>query len=329
MEDVNLFFFRSLHPNISLGTASDRYAGWLGQIYSPEKYTGRITKRPKALKGTTFQEEVLPVDSLEEYFQHFSVLEVDYTFYRLLLDEKGKPTPNFFTLKKYAGFLSDRDSLFLKVPQSISARKIHRGPQFVSNESFLNPEIFSEGFYRPAVDLLGPKLGGLVFEQEYHRKDERLPAMEMASELNRFFSSIPKDDRYHLELRTETYLQAPVFEVLAEHGVGQVLSHWTWLPPLEKQFQKSGERFLNSGKKAVIRLMTPLGMRYEDAYAKAFPFNQLVEGMMQPRMIADTVQLIKTGLEQEIQMQIIVNNRSGGNAPLVARQIADAFTEVS
>jgi len=39
-----------------------------------------------------------------------------------------------------------------------------------------------------------------------------------------------------------------VFEVMARHGVGQVLSHWTWLPPLEKQLAKASGRMLNSGK---------------------------------------------------------------------------------
>ena len=82
MEEFHNFFFRGLHPDISLGTASDRYAGWIGQIYSKEKYDKRISRRPKVMKGKTFSEETLPVDSLEEYFEHFSILEIDYTFYR-------------------------------------------------------------------------------------------------------------------------------------------------------------------------------------------------------------------------------------------------------
>ena len=78
-----------------------------------------------------------------------------------------------------------------------------------------------------------------------------------------------KDSRYHIELRTETYLSDPVFEVLEKHGVGQVLSHWTWLPPLRKQFAKASRRIFNSGRNCIARLMTPIGMRYEEAYAKA------------------------------------------------------------
>ena len=80
MGELKNFFFRTLHPDIFLGTASDRYAGWIGQIYSKEKYGQRISRRLKLIKGKTFSEETLPVDSLEDYFEHFSILEIDYTF---------------------------------------------------------------------------------------------------------------------------------------------------------------------------------------------------------------------------------------------------------
>jgi len=79
LEELKHFLFRSLHPNFALGTASDRYAGWIGQIYSEEKYGHRITQRLRVLKQRTFTEEILPVDSLEEFFEHFSILEIDYT----------------------------------------------------------------------------------------------------------------------------------------------------------------------------------------------------------------------------------------------------------
>ena len=42
---METFNFRNLHPLIAIGTASDRYAGWIGQIYSHDRYAGRITKR--------------------------------------------------------------------------------------------------------------------------------------------------------------------------------------------------------------------------------------------------------------------------------------------
>ena len=71
---IRNFLFRDLHPNLFMGTASDRYAGWIGQIYSQDRYKGRITRRKKTVGEKAFWEEVLPVDSVEEYFQHFQIL---------------------------------------------------------------------------------------------------------------------------------------------------------------------------------------------------------------------------------------------------------------
>ena len=144
----------------------------------------------------------------------------------------------------------------------------------------------------------------------------------MAEQLDEFFSKVPKDTRYHIELRTVSYLDKAVFEVFEKHGIGQVLSHWTWLPPLRKQFAKAGKRFFNSGKQAIVRLMTPRGMRYEDAYAKAHPFDKIVDGMLSREMIEDTVDLMLDAAEQDIRMNVIINNRAGGNAPMIAQRVA-------
>jgi uncharacterized protein YecE (DUF72 family) len=215
------FNFRNFHPQILIGTASDRYSGWLGQIYSPDRYDGRITKRTKIIAGKTFIEEVLPVGSVGEYFEHFPVLEIDFTFYRLLLDENGQPTQNYHVLENYRRYLKAGDRIILKVPQIITAQKIHRGDQYLENEGYLNPKIFTDQFYKPAVKLLGSNLTGFIFEQEYQRQKDRTPVNEMARDLDKFFQSIPKDNRYHLELRTDIYLRDQVFEVLDRFGWGR------------------------------------------------------------------------------------------------------------
>jgi hypothetical protein len=317
--DLQSFHFRNLHPQILIGTASDRYAGWLGQIYSLSRYKNRITTRTVK----SFMEEVLPVDSVEEYFQHFSVLEIDFTFYRPLLDQDGQPTQNYQVLKTYARHLKEGDRVILKVPQMITAQKVRQGDLHIKNEAYLSPTIFTEQFYMPAVNLLGANLTGFVFEQEYQRKGDRVSVTTMTHDLDKFFSQIPNDSRYHLELRTGLYLRDQVFEVLAKHGIGQVLSYWTWLPPLRKQMAKADGRFFNTGNELVIRLMTPLDMRYEDAYARAYPFNKLVEGMLQPEMVLETLEIVKGAIEKRVLVNLIINNRAGGNAPMIAREIAE------
>jgi len=137
------FLFRELPQNILIGTASDRYAGWVGQIYSEGRYEKGITRRSHKVGNQTFNEETLPVESLTEYFEHFPLLEIDYTFYRLLLEAKGNPTQNFHVLKSYRQHMNDGDWVLLKAPQIVIARKLRRGAAFVVNESYLNPDIFT------------------------------------------------------------------------------------------------------------------------------------------------------------------------------------------
>ena len=332
LDDKKTYFFRDIHPFIHMGTASDRYAGWLGQIYTKERYENRIKKRIKKVGAKSYTEEVLPIDSVQEYFEHFDVLEIDYTFYTLLLHkDKGsqrlKPSPNYHVLASYEKHMSIGDSVFLKVPQLIFTRSLYRSGRHIENDSYLNADIFTKQFYEPAVKILGGKLGGFIFEQEYQRKQNRIPVKDMVSDLNSFFSTIPRDDRYHLELRTESYLSKPMFEVMQKYQVGQVLSHWTWLPRLLKQFAKPGNRFINS-KQCVVRLITPIGIRYEQTYAMAHPFDHMVDGMLQPEMISETVALMKEGIEQGVHMNIIVNNRAGGNASSIAREIVNHYRSV-
>ncbi|MCX5880036.1 MAG: DUF72 domain-containing protein, partial [Deltaproteobacteria bacterium] len=288
-----------------------------------------ISKRSKTVGGHTVTEEFLPVESVQEYFQHFSILELDFTFYSLLLDDHSNPTPTYRVLETYRKHLKDADRVVLKVPQTIFAQKLWKGGKFAENPGYLDAEIFIQKFYAPAMELLGPTLQGFIFEQEYQAKKERSSPDQFASALDRFFESIPKDMRYHIEIRTEPLLSKPFFQVLEKHGIGQVLSHWTWLPSLRKQFSKGSGRFFNAGKKAVIRLMTPIGMRYEEAYLKAFPFDKMVEGMMSPRMPEETAEIMLAAVKEDVQANVIINNRAGGNAPLIAQKVAEKFIQDS
>ena len=86
---------------------------------------------------------------------------------------------------------------------------------------------------------------------------------------------------------------------------------------------------MNGGKQSIVRLMTPIGVRYEDAYVRAHPFNQLIDGMMSPGMIDETVKIMGTAIHQEVHINVIINNRAGGNAPLIAQKIAERFVQAN
>jgi uncharacterized protein YecE (DUF72 family) len=325
--NLEKFEFRNLYRNVSIGTASDRYAGWIGQIYSEKRYIGKITRRSKKLGNNNFIEEVLPVESVMEYFQHFSVLELDFTFYQLLLDKNNRPTQSYRVLETYKKYLCDGDKVIIKVPQAVFAIKVWRGGKFAVNPDYLNSDIFTHQFYEPSIDILGNSIKGFILEQEYQTKRNRPPIKEFNESLDRFLSSIPEDDRYHIEIRTESLLSNSYFSILQEHGIGQVISHWTWLPTVLKQFDKSGRRFFNSGNQSIVRLLTPLGMRYEDTYTMAHPFNKFIDGMISQQMIDETVDLMLDAIDKGVNINVLINNRAGGNAPIIAQIISERFLE--
>ena len=62
------FDFRNLHPHVRFGTASDRYAGWIGQIY-PASYEADVKTRRRKLGGQTFEERTVPIESVQDYFE--------------------------------------------------------------------------------------------------------------------------------------------------------------------------------------------------------------------------------------------------------------------
>jgi hypothetical protein len=50
--------------------------------------------------------------------------------------------------------------------------------------------------------------------------------------------------------------------------------------------------------------------------------------MLNPVMVEEAAELMWEAVDNNIQINIIVNNRAGGNAPLVGRHIAMRFIEM-
>jgi hypothetical protein len=70
----------------------------LGQIYSPERNTGRILERKHIVGDTPFTKTVLPTESVQENFEQYPIPEIDDTFSPLLFDERGSPPSSVSTV---------------------------------------------------------------------------------------------------------------------------------------------------------------------------------------------------------------------------------------
>jgi len=45
--------------------------------------------------------------------------------------------------------------------------------------------------------------------------------------------------------------------------------------------------------------------------------------MLDSEMIEDTAKIVNEAVKDRLQVNLIINNRAGGNAPLIAQEIAD------
>lgn len=261
--------FRNLGEHVRMGTASDRYATWRGQIYTP-RWDDQIKKSKKTLKGKKYDVEQVPIDSVEEYYEHFTVSELDFTFYAPLLREDGGPAHSFGTLDHYAHAAPGQARFLLKAPQEFSARKVRRRVdgkvRGIENENYLNAHGFDERFLTPALELLEDRLVGIIFEQEKIWPNERPTPEEFVSALDSFFREVPANVQFHLEMRTAA-LHVPIYlDWLADNGLGFVFSHSHGQKPLREQWQYVGERFTAANGEAVVRLLTPLTLTYPQAF---------------------------------------------------------------
>jgi uncharacterized protein YecE (DUF72 family) len=323
---VDAYDFHGVHPHVRFGTASDRYGGWIDQIYPSDQYADRVSTRSRKMGGETFTERRVPIESVRHYFEHFAVLEIDFTFYRPLLEDDDEPGSNYFVLSNYAEHAPENTSFLLKAPQKFFARSLRRNGEFVDNLSFLDAESYVKTFHEPALDILGDRLDGIIFQQEYQRVADSPSPEKNVDQLDDFFGAIPDTPQSHIELRSEHLLQGPYFDWLDARSLGHVFSHWTWLPPLRRQWSLSGERLTAGDDQVVTRLLTPRDMKYAEAYATAHPFEEPVPELSETEqahdMVLDTTALAFQAEAQNATLNVVANNRAWGNAPDLNRTIA-------
>ena len=326
--------FRGVHPRLAFGTASDRYAAWIGQVY-PERWRSEVQTRKKRVRGEQFEERQLPIASVVDYFEHFSVLEIDFTFYRPLLEDDGEPGSNYFVLQTYAEHAPDDARFLLKAPQAYAARTLRRGgkggPRYEPNPTYLDAPAYVRQFLDPAVDLLGERLRGVLFEQEYTRVAESPDPDEFVANLDGFFRDVPREVQTHLEMRSPHLLVPPYVDWLEREGLGLVFSHWQYLPSIKEQWERVNGRFTSADGNVVLRLLNPRGMSYGEAFAAAYPFEAPAEalaGTPQARqMIDETTALAYRVIEDGKTLNVIANNRAWGNSPDLAAAVAARFLD--
>jgi len=281
---------------VRFGASSWNYPGWAGLVYHHE-YEGR---------GVSAR-------MLQEYaaFPLFRTVGIDSSFY-------APPTEE--TLASYARYLPPGFPCVSKVWNQLTvhtfskAQDKARGGQV--NSDFLNPDLFMEAVYDPYQRNFAGHAGPFVFEFQAVVRGTGMSADRFAAGLDEFFSALPRDGQYAVEIRNEEFLTPMYFAVLREHGVAHVFNSWTRMPPIGDQLDLPGAV---SGPFIVARALLQPGRTYDEAVDAFAPYDRIQDAS--PPLRQDLLRLIETAVHTRIPAYLLVNNRAEGSAPMTVAEV--------
>jgi uncharacterized protein YecE (DUF72 family) len=289
--------------NIFIGTSSWKYEGWLGQIYSPDRYVAR----------GKFSQKRFHDDCLSEYASTFPIVCGDFTFYQF---------PSEAYWKRLFGSAPSSLKYAFKAPEEITVKTFPVHPRYGSragdpNSYFLDSLLFQSTF----LDLLEPyreRIAVLIFEFGTFSKQCYQDVEQFIAELDPFLSALPPSFRYGLEIRNREFLCPAYFSCLRRHGAAHVFNAWTRMPELREQMAIA-EAY--TADFTVTRALLRQGRSYENAVTKFSPYKEIKDP--NPEVRQSLRSQISRAREKNEPSYIFVNNRLEGNAP----QTIEAFVD--
>lgn len=180
------------------------------QAYSvPGMYLGTSSFTASGWDGTFYPKGMRSADYLGFYAEHFPTVEVDSTFY-------GCPSAR--TVGNWAA-RTPKDFLFsVKVPQIITHEKalVNCDAEF--------------GEFVKTMELLGPKLGPMLFQFPFFERWKFPKRDDFLAVLAPFLKKLPVDHRFAIEIRNKNRLDGRLADVLREHNVALVLTDTSFVP---------------------------------------------------------------------------------------------------
>lgn len=289
--------------NIWIGGSSWKYEGWLGQIYSRDRYLSR----------GKFSRKQFESECLREYAETFPAVCGDFAFYQF-------PTEDFWR-KLFAKTPADFRFAF-KVPEQITCKvfptHLRYGPQAgKENEAFLDAGMLREMFLRPLLPYR-EKTGLLIFEFGAFGRRAFAELGEFLERLDPFLSALPPEFRYAVEIRNPEFLEKDYFACLRQRGVAHVYNAWSKMPELQRQMaipDSVTADFL------VCRALLRRGRVYEDAVATFAPYTEVKDP--NPEARESMRALIARSEDERRPLFLFVNNRLEGNAPLTILSVVE------
>jgi len=293
-----------------IGTSSWKYEGWLGQLYTPDRYNYR-----GSIAITRFKR-----DCLQEYAEVFKTVCVDAAYYAF---------PSEKQLSGLAAQVPPDFQFGFKVTDEITVKRYPNIDRFGAragqrNENFLNADLFASAFLKPC-EAIRQNVGLLIFEFSRFYTADYEHGAQFVADLDRFFSQLPVGWPYGMELRNKHWLQPDYFACLARHGITHVFNSWDAMPSVPEQMALAGSR--TNPNLAAARFLLKPGRKYEDAVKTFQPYDKIRDVNDDARRAAAALLLEGERYEPRKKTFIYVNNRLEGNAlDTIVAILAAAFS---
>ena len=288
---------------VLIGGSSWKYEGWLGQVYTRERYLSR----------GRFSRKAFQAECLREYAETFPTVCGDFAFYQFL-------TGDFW--RKLFQQTPEGFQFAFKVPEVITCKSFpaharygaHAGRE---NDSFLDNRLLLDAFLRP-LEPHRSRTALLIFEFGTFARRVFSSAGEFLDRLDPFLSTLPPGFRYAIEIRNPEFLEKDYFQCLRSHNVAHVYNAWSRMPELHGQLAIPDSQTADF---LVCRALLRHGRKYEEAVAAFAPYTEIQDPNPEAR---DSMRvLIGRARENKQFLFLFVNNRLEGNAPLTILSLVD------
>ena len=281
--------------NIFIGGSSWKYEGWLGQIYSRERYLAR----------GKFSKKVFEQECLAEYAQTFPTVCGDFAFYQF-------PTAEFWA--RMFAQVPEGFRFAFKVPEQITCKVFPVHARYGAtagreNETFLDPHVFQEMFVRPLLPHQR-KTALLIFEFGNFSRRSFADVGAFVERLDPFLATLGPEFRYAVEVRNPEFLDREYFACLRAHNVAHVFNAWAKMPELKQQIAIPDSATADF---QVCRALLRRGRVYEEAVDAFAPYTHVQDPNPEARESMKV--LIGRARENKEFLFLFVNNRLEGNAP--------------
>jgi uncharacterized protein YecE (DUF72 family) len=290
---------------VYFGCSSWKYPGWLGTVYTENRYFTR----------NKFSKAKFEANCLGEYAETFPAVGGDFSFYQF-------PAPNTWA-KVFAGTPPDFGFGF-KVPEAVTVNWWPLHARYglragLKNESFLDAELFKAAFIEP-LEKHGNHVAVLIFEfGTFGKKDFASPS-DFLNLLNGFLGSLPNGWRYAVEIRNKDYLGPEYFETLAKHNVAHVFNAWTRMPTLTDQIAMDAF----TADHTVVRALLQHGRSYEQAVKLFEPYDKIQQP--DPATREALRQIAERTVKKKKRAYIFINNRLEGSSPKTIEAVVSEGT---